>query len=114
MSDADLLQGPIHDLHVELGATFAPFGGWEMPVSYAGTVAEHQAVRTTVGLFDVSHLGKATVRGPGAPGIVNATLSKQMARIRAGNAPYTVTETSQIRANQLRISPTPSPSHCTK
>ncbi|WP_280183899.1 glycine cleavage system aminomethyltransferase GcvT [Nocardia cyriacigeorgica] len=90
MSDADLLQGPIHDLHVELGATFAPFGGWEMPVSYAGTVAEHQAVRTTVGLFDVSHLGKATVRGSGAADFVNATLTNDLARIRPGKAQYTL------------------------
>ena len=59
MSDDDLLHGPIPAVHAELGATFAPFGGWEMPVSYAGAVAEHTAVRTTVGVFDVSHLGKA-------------------------------------------------------
>ncbi len=48
-----------------LGASFAEFGGWLMPVSYAGTVSEHNATRNTVGLFDVSHLGKALVRGPG-------------------------------------------------
>jgi aminomethyltransferase len=86
----DLLQGPIHAVHTELGATFASFGGWAMPVSYAGTVAEHTAVRETVGLFDVSHLGKATVSGPGAAAYVNATLTNDLGRIRPGKAQYTL------------------------
>ncbi|MFG1797905.1 glycine cleavage system aminomethyltransferase GcvT [Nocardia sp. NPDC049149] len=90
MTDSNLLQGPIHGVHVELGATFAPFGGWEMPVSYAGTVAEHQSVRTTVGLFDVSHLGKATVRGAGAAEFVNSALTNDLGRIRPGKAQYTL------------------------
>ncbi|MFD8247423.1 glycine cleavage system aminomethyltransferase GcvT [Nocardia sp. NPDC059691] len=90
MTETNLLQGPIHAVHVELGATFAPFGGWEMPVSYAGTVTEHQAVRTTVGLFDVSHLGKATVRGQGAAAFVNSALTNDLGRIRAGKAQYTL------------------------
>ncbi len=90
MTDAELLQGPIHAVHAELGATFAPFGGWEMPVSYAGTVAEHTAVRTNVGLFDVSHLGKASVRGKGAAEFVNAALTNDLARIRPGKAQYTL------------------------
>ncbi|MBJ8341786.1 glycine cleavage system aminomethyltransferase GcvT [Antrihabitans sp. YC3-6] len=86
----DLLQGPIHAVHTELGATFASFGGWAMPVSYAGTVAEHTAVRETVGLFDVSHLGKATVSGQGAAAYVNATLTNDLGRIRPGKAQYTL------------------------
>ncbi|MGY2149644.1 glycine cleavage system aminomethyltransferase GcvT [Nocardia gipuzkoensis] len=90
MTETSLLQGPIHAVHVELGATFAPFGGWEMPVSYAGTVTEHQAVRTTVGLFDVSHLGKATVRGPGAAAYVNSALTNDLGRIQVGKAQYTL------------------------
>ncbi len=81
MSDEQLLQGPIHSVHVDLGATFAPFGGWEMPVSYAGTVAEHTAVREAVGLFDVSHLGKALVAGAGAADFVNATLTADLGKI---------------------------------
>ena len=84
MSDHDLLDGPIPAVHAELGATFAPFGGWSMPVSYAGTVAEHTAVRTTVGLFDVSHLGKATVTGAGAAEFVNSALTNDLGRIGAG------------------------------
>jgi aminomethyltransferase len=77
----DLLHGPLDDRHRELGASFAEFGGWLMPVSYAGTVSEHTATRTTVGLFDVSHLGKALVRGPGAAEFVNSALSNDLNRI---------------------------------
>jgi aminomethyltransferase len=61
-----------------------------MPVSYAGTVAEHTATRTTVGLFDVSHLGKALVSGPGAAAYVNATLTNDLNRIGPGKAQYTL------------------------
>lgn len=90
MSDQQLQQGPIHAVHVELGATFAPFGGWEMPVSYAGTVAEHTAVRENVGLFDVSHLGKALVAGPGAAQFVDAALTNDLSKIGPGKAQYTL------------------------
>ncbi|WP_067547164.1 glycine cleavage system aminomethyltransferase GcvT [Nocardia crassostreae] len=90
MTDEKLLQGPIHAVHVELGATFAPFGGWEMPVSYAGTVGEHTAVRTTVGVFDVSHLGKATVKGAGAAEFVNSALTNDLNRTKPGKAQYTL------------------------
>ena len=61
-----------------------------MPVSYAGTVAEHTAVRTAVGLFDVSHLGKASVTGPGAAEFVNSALTTTSGRIGAGQAQYTL------------------------
>lgn len=84
------LHGPLEDRHRELGATFAEFGGWLMPVSYAGTVTEHTATRTTVGLFDVSHLGKALVRGPGAAAYVNAALTNDLNRIGPGKAQYTL------------------------
>lgn len=87
---SELQHGPLEDRHRALGASFAEFGGWLMPVSYAGTVAEHNATRETVGLFDVSHLGKATVRGPGAAAFVNATLTNDLARIVPGQAQYTL------------------------
>lgn len=90
MSEDELVRGPVHAVHAELGATFAPFGGWEMPVSYAGTVAEHKAVRSTVGLFDVSHLGKASVSGPGAAEFVNSVLTNDLARVGPGKAQYTL------------------------
>lgn len=89
MSD-NLLQGPLEDRHRELGATFAEFGGWSMPVSYAGTVSEHNATRNTVGLFDVSHLGKALVRGEGAAAFVNSALTNDLGRIAPGKAQYTL------------------------
>ncbi len=85
-----LLDGPIAARHTELGATFAEFGGWNMPVSYSGTVAEHKATREAVGIFDVSHLGKALVKGPGAAALVNATLSNDIGKIRPGKAQYTL------------------------
>ena len=89
MSD-DLLHGPLEDRHRERGASFAEFGGWLMPVSYAGTVAEHTATRNTVGLFDVSHLGKALVRGPGAAQFVNSALTNDLDRIQPSKAQYTL------------------------
>ena len=94
----DLLHGPLEDRHRALGATFAEFGGWLMPVSYAGTVAEHNATRNAVGLFDVSHLGKALVRGPGAAEFVNAALTNDLRRIGPGKAQYTLccTETGGV------------------
>ncbi|MBI3212465.1 MAG: glycine cleavage system aminomethyltransferase GcvT [Mycobacterium sp.] len=98
MSDDNLLHGPLEDRHRELGASFAEFGGWLMPVSYAGTVSEHNATRDTVGLFDVSHLGKALVRGPGAAEFVNACLTNDLNRIGPGKAQYTLccTETGGV------------------
>jgi aminomethyltransferase len=89
VSDA-LLHGPLEDRHRELGASFAEFGGWLMPVSYAGTVAEHTATRNAVGLFDVSHLGKALVRGPGAAQFVNSAFTNDLDRIQPGKAQYTL------------------------
>jgi len=61
-----------------------------MPVSYAGTVTEHTATRSAVGLFDVSHLGKASVRGPQAAAFVNSALTNDLRRIRPGKAQYTL------------------------
>ena len=86
----DVQHGPLEDRHRELGATFAEFGGWLMPVSYAGTVSEHNATRTAVGLFDVSHLGKASIRGPGAAEFVNSALTNDLGRIGPGRAQYTL------------------------
>ncbi len=86
----DLLLGPLHDRHAAQGATFAEFGGWNMPVSYAGTVGEHTATRAAVGLFDVSHLGKALVRGPGAAAFVNACFTNDLNKVGPGKAQYTL------------------------
>jgi aminomethyltransferase len=87
-----LLRSPISDRHDALGAKFAPFGGWEMPLEYAGggVLKEHTAVRTATGVFDVSHLGKARVRGAGAADFVNACLTNDLGRIAPGKAQYTL------------------------
>lgn len=88
---ATLKQSPLHDRHEALGAKFAEFGGWTMPLEYpTGVVKEHTAVRESVGVFDVSHLGKAMVSGPGAVDFVNATLSNDLAKIGPGRAQYTL------------------------
>ncbi len=90
-SDSSPLTSPLHERHVALGAKFADFGGWSMPLEYStGVVKEHTAVREAVGIFDVSHLGKITVVGPGAADYVNATLSNDLARIHHGQAQYTL------------------------
>jgi aminomethyltransferase len=83
---------PLHDAHVALGAKFGPFSGWDMPLNYAdgGVVAEHTAARTAVALFDVSHLGKTAVTGPGAAEYVNTCLSNDIGRIKPGQAQYTL------------------------
>ncbi|NNG18469.1 glycine cleavage system aminomethyltransferase GcvT [Naumannella sp. ID2617S] len=85
-------QSPLHQCHVAAGAKFAEFGGWSMPLQYAGggIVAEHHAVRKGVGIFDVSHLGKATVRGAGAVEFLNTQLSNDLNKIGAGQAQYTL------------------------
>jgi aminomethyltransferase len=86
-----LLQSPLHDRHVALGAKFAEFGGWTMPLEYpSGVVKEHTTVRESVGVFDVSHLGKVMVTGPGAAVFVNGTLSNDLDKIRPGKAQYTL------------------------
>ena len=89
---AHLAHSPLHDRHVALGAKLADFGGWEMPIEYpgGGVVAEHTAVRERVGIFDVSHLGKATVAGPGAADFVNACFTNVLGKIGPGQAQYTM------------------------
>ena len=89
---AELRRSPLHDRHVQAGAKFAAFGGWSMPLEYAGAgvLAEHHAVRNAVGLFDVSHLGKVRVAGPGAAAFVNRCLTADLDRIVPGQAQYTL------------------------
>ncbi|MGY1712732.1 glycine cleavage system aminomethyltransferase GcvT [Geodermatophilus sp. SYSU D00758] len=88
----DARTSPLHERHVAAGAKLADFGGWSMPIEYAGggVLAEHAAVREGVGLFDVSHLGTATVRGPGAAAFVDRCLTNDLTRIGPGQAQYTM------------------------
>lgn len=94
-SNAVLRQSPLAARHLALGAKLADFGGWEMPIEYpaakgGGVLAEHEAVRTRVGIFDVSHLGKAHVKGTGAVEFLNAAFTNDLNRIDAGQAQYTL------------------------
>ncbi|MGY1913907.1 glycine cleavage system aminomethyltransferase GcvT [Blastococcus sp. SYSU DS0973] len=86
------LTSPLHDRHLAAGAKLADFSGWSMPIEYAGggVLTEHAAVREGVGLFDVSHLGTGTVRGPGAAAFVDACLTNDLSRIGPGQAQYTL------------------------
>jgi aminomethyltransferase len=87
------------DEHARLGAKMAEFGGWLMPLSYAGVVEEHLATRNAVGIFDVSHLGKALVTGEGSTEFVNGCFTNDLNRIEDGHAQYTLccdTETGGV------------------
>src|SRR3954447_21692920 len=88
----DLRRSPLHDRHATLGAKLADFGGWEMPIEYpgGGVLKEHATVRAAVGIFDVSHLGKGVVRGPGAAAFVNDCLTNDLGKLVAGQAQYTL------------------------
>ncbi|SDE55691.1 glycine cleavage system aminomethyltransferase GcvT [Auraticoccus monumenti] len=90
--DDQLVTSPLHAQHERLGARFAAFGGWSMPLEYAGggVLAEHAAVRSQVGVFDVSHLGKVRVAGPGAAAFLNRCLTNDLDRVGAGQAQYTL------------------------
>lgn len=81
---------PLDAKHKALGAKMADFGGWEMPIEYpgGGVLAEHDAVRKRVGIFDVSHLGKISIKGPGAKDYINSILTNDLDLIKDGEAQY--------------------------
>ena len=85
-----LLQTPLHDRHVALGARMVPFAGWEMPVQYEGVIQEHRAVRTDAGVFDVSHMGEIEVEGPRAHEFLQRLLSNDLDKLAPGQAQYTL------------------------
>src|SRR5690349_3841544 len=90
-----LLRTPLYDRHVALGARLVPFAGWEMPVQYEGVIAEHRAVRSDAGAFDVSHMGELTVAGPGAREFLQSVLSNDIERLEPGLAQYTLLTNEQ-------------------
>jgi aminomethyltransferase len=83
-----LLRTPLYALHRRLGARLVPFAGYEMPVQYAGILAEHGAVRKAAGLFDVSHMGQIHLGGPGAVAAVERLVSCPVASLRPGRVRY--------------------------
>ena len=81
----ELLRTPLYDIHAALGGKMVPFAGWEMPVQYpAGIMAEHQAVRAKVGIFDVSHMGEFEVTGPDRNAFVNRITCNDVGALAAG------------------------------
>lgn len=90
--DSPYRRSPLYGRHCARNARMAPFAGWEMPVDYPGygVVAEHTAVRTAVGIFDVSHLGKVRIAGKGAAEFVNECFTGDLAKIEPGGAQYTL------------------------
>src|SRR3990172_8974127 len=88
MSETDVRHGPLEDLHRGLGAKLGPFGGWLMPIEHAGTLSEHRAVRERAGLFDLSHLGKLDVVGPGAFDALQRLLTNDLRKVEVGRAQY--------------------------
>jgi aminomethyltransferase len=87
-SDA-LKRTSLHAFHIENSARMVPFGGWDMPVQYTGILAEHLAVRKSAGLFDVSHMGEATVSGPDARAFLNYLVTNDVGTMTPGRVLYT-------------------------
>lgn len=81
---------PLHEVHELAGARFTDFGGWTMPVQYHSVIEEHMAVRTGVGVFDVTHLGRFEVAGAGATELLVRQLCNDIRKIAPGRAQYTM------------------------
>jgi len=88
MPEHELRRTPLYARHVAAGGKMVPFAGWEMPVQYAGVVAEHRAVRGAAGLFDVSHMGEVRVAGPGAEAFLQRLTPNDVGKLAAGRAHY--------------------------
>ena len=81
---------PLHSAHEESGSRFTDFGGWTMPVQHDSVLGEHEAVRTDVGVFDVSHLGRFEVSGEGSVELLTSQLCNDISKIEPGRAQYTM------------------------
>ena len=91
----ELRKTALNSVHRRLGAKMVNFGGWDMPLEYSGIIAEHQAVRTRAGLFDVSHMGELEIRGPDALKLVQWVSCNTAAKLNAGQAHYSGLMTSR-------------------
>jgi aminomethyltransferase len=90
MKRAMLKRTPLFSAHQRLGARLVEFGGWEMPVQYAGILEEHLAVRQAAGIFDISHMGEVSVQGPAALSFLNRLLTNDLSRLAVGQGQYTL------------------------
>lgn len=88
MKPAESKQSPLHDAHVAAGGRLVDFAGWRLPIQYRGVIEEHNTVRTKVGLFDVSHMGEASVRGSQALEFLQQVTCNNVARLVPGRAHY--------------------------
>ncbi|MPY66953.1 glycine cleavage system aminomethyltransferase GcvT [Deinococcus sp. SDU3-2] len=86
--ETPLKRTPLHAAHLRAGARMVPFGGWDMPVQYAGVKAEHEAVRTRAGMFDVSHMGEFRVTGPDAEAFLQRVTTNDVSKLKPGRAGY--------------------------
>jgi aminomethyltransferase len=84
----EVKQIPLNDLHVKLGGKMVPFAGYNMPVRYSSDIEEHMAVRKGVGVFDVSHMGEFTVKGPAALDLIQRVTSNDASKLVDGQAQY--------------------------
>ena len=82
------LKTVLHQVHIESGARMVPFGGWDMPVQYAGVISEVAAVRTNSGLFDVSHMGRLYIQGDSATDLLDLVLTSPASTLTVGRARY--------------------------
>src|SRR5207247_4149361 len=81
---------PLFDQHRLAGGRLVDFAGWEMPIQYGGVIEEYQAVRTAVGLFDVSHMGRVTVAGRDALAFLQQVTTNNVAKLAVGDAHYSM------------------------
>ena len=81
---------PLHDIHVAGGASFTDFAGWQMPVSYGSDLAEHHAVRTAAGIFDISHMAEIQVKGPDAAAFLDYALAGKISAVKPMQAKYSL------------------------
>lgn len=80
----------LHQVHEQLGARFTDFGGWDMPLKYGKELDEHRAVRETVGVFDLSHMGEVEVSGPQAAEFLDYALISRLSAVKVGKAKYSM------------------------
>jgi aminomethyltransferase len=88
-------RSPLYATHAALGGRFVEFAGWDMPVQYEGVIAEHNAVRSGVGVFDVSHLGRFRLEGAGSTELLLRLLCNNITHIEPGRAQYTMALTAE-------------------
>src|SRR5580693_8075093 len=84
----ELRKTALNSVHRRMGAKMVDFGGWDMPLQYSGILEEHRAVRTNVGVFDVSHMGEIEIHGPDAGALTDYVTTNAAARLEIGQVQY--------------------------